>query len=76
VILMCRVTQVITSQTLSPKKVVTNELRTFCYEDRVTRLFSTWNDFRGLIDSLICRGKVNDVGYSGYYAYDNFSNNY
>jgi hypothetical protein len=26
-------------------------------------MFLRWNDFRGIIDSLICRGKINDVGW-------------
>ncbi|SVE58474.1 uncharacterized protein METZ01_LOCUS511328, partial [marine metagenome] len=58
----CRVTQVFTSQTLSIKKVVTNELQTMSYKLWITRLVSTRYVFRGIIDSLICRGKVNDVG--------------
>ena len=59
---MFPVTQVITSQTLSSKKGVTNELRTLSYELWITPMFSTWNVFRGLIDSLNCRGKINGVG--------------
>ena len=59
----CRVTQVITSQTLSIKKVTTNELQTFNYKLWITPLLSTGYVFRGIIDSLICRGKVNDVGW-------------
>ena len=59
----CRVTQVITSQTLSIKKVVTNELQTMSYKLWITRLVSTRYVFRGLIDSLDCRGIINDVGW-------------
>ena len=60
---MFPVTQVITSQTLSSKKGVTNELRTLSYELWITPLFSTRYDFRGLIDSLNCREKINGVGW-------------
>ena len=50
-------------QTLDIKKVTTNELQTFYYKLWITPLFSTWNVFRGIIDSLNCRGKINDVGW-------------
>jgi len=58
----CRVTQVITSQTLSPKKTVTNELQTLSYKLWTTRFVSTGYVFRGIIDSLNCRGKIIDAG--------------
>ena len=50
-------------QTLNTKKVTTNELQTFHYKLWITPLFSTWNVSGGTIDSLICRGKINRVGW-------------
>ena len=60
---VCRVSPLLITQTLSPKKVVTNELQTFSYKLWITLLVSTRYVFRGLIDSLNCRGKINGVGW-------------
>ena len=56
------VTQVLTRQTLSLKKGVRNEFGTLSSELRVIPLLSTRYVFRGTIDSLDCRGKINGVG--------------
>ena len=60
---VCRVSPLLITQTLSPKKVVTNELQTLSYKLWVTLLFSKRYVFRGLIDSLDCRGKINKDGW-------------
>ena len=59
---VCRVSPLLITQTLSPKKVVTNELQTLSYKLWITLMGSTRYVFRGTIDSLICRGKINGTG--------------
>ena len=58
----CRVTQVLTGQTLSSKKSVRDEFGTLSSGLGVIPLLSTRYVFRGTIDSLNCRGKINGVG--------------
>ena len=60
---VCRVTQVLTGQTLSSKKGVRNEFGTLSSELRATPLLSTRYFSGGLIDSLNCRGKINKDGW-------------
>ena len=60
---VCRVSPLLITQTLSPKKVVTNELQTLSYKLWVTLIFSMRYVFPVLIDSLDCRGKINKDGW-------------
>ena len=59
---MCRVTQVLTGQTLSLKKGVRDEFGTLSSGLGVIPLVSTRYVSPVLIDSLDCRGKINGVG--------------